>query len=135
MTRTIVTIYTMWHIVITIDVAISDGIQVVVLGDVSMGDGIQGVILGNVAMGMVVIGLRWFVRGSDVVVGKWHGDGRALVIGSWSLLLLGPWQPRPVQEFRGQEGEGNGQGDSPGGHGCWGRRCGHFNLHHRNSVH
>ena len=70
-----------------------------------MGEGIHVVILGDVAMGigarMVVVGLRWFVGGSDVAVGKWHGDGRALVIGSWSSLLLGPWQPRPVQAFRG----------------------------------
>ena len=73
------------------------------------------VVLGDVAMGigarMVVVGLRRFVGGGDVAVGEWHGHGRALVIGGWSSLLLGPWQPRPVRAFRGQEGEGNGQGD------------------------
>jgi len=47
---------------------------------------------------MVVVGLRWFVRGGDVAVGKWRGDGQALVIGGWLLLLLGPWQPRPVRD-------------------------------------
>jgi len=60
---------------------------------------------------MVVVGLWRFVGGSDVAVGEWHGDGWALVIGGWSLLLLGSWQLCPVWEFRGQEGEGNGQGD------------------------
>jgi len=60
---------------------------------------------------MVVVGLRRFVGGSDVAVGELHGDGQVLVIGSWSSLLLGPWQLRPVQAFRGREGEGNGQGD------------------------
>jgi len=68
---------------------------------------------------VVVVGLLWFVEGGDVAVGKWHGDGQALVTGSWSLLLLGLWQLHPVRVFRGQEGEGNGWGDSPGGHGYW----------------
>ena len=91
----------MWHVVITIDVAMGDGIQVVILSD------------------MVIVGLLCFVEGGDVAVGKWHGDGRALVTGCWSSLLLGPWQLHPVQVFRGQEGEGNGQGNSPGDHGYW----------------
>jgi len=54
-----------------------------------------------------------------MAVGKWRGDGRPLVTGRWSSLLRGLWQPHPVQVFRGQEGEGNGWGDSPGGHGYW----------------
>jgi len=101
MTRTVITIWMMWHVVITIDVAMGDGIQVVILGDV------------------VVIGLLCFVKGGDVVVGKWCGDGQVLVTGRWSSLLLGLWQPCPVQVFRGQEGEGNGWGNSPGDHGYW----------------
>jgi len=60
---------------------------------------------------MVVVGLRRFVGGGNVAVGEWHGDGRALVIGGWSSLLLGPWQLHPVWAFRGREGEGDGQGD------------------------
>jgi len=76
-----------------------------------MGDGIQMVVLGDV----VAVGLLCFVEGGDVAVGNWHRDGWALVTGCWSLLLLEPWQPCPVQVFRGQEGEGNGRGNSPGG--------------------
>jgi len=68
---------------------------------------------------VVVVWLLQFVKGSDVAVGKWRGDGRVLVTGRWSLLLQGLWQLLPVRVFRGQEGEGNGQGDSLGGHGYW----------------
>ena len=52
MMHTVITVYIMWHVIVTIDVAVSDGIWVVVLGDVAMGNGIQGVVLGDVAMGM-----------------------------------------------------------------------------------
>ena len=47
----------------------------------------------------------WVVVDGDVVEGDWPGDGRALVAGRWSLLLLGPWQLCPVPVFRGGEGE------------------------------
>jgi len=50
---------------------------------------------------VIIVGLLWFVEDSDVVEGKWPGDGWALVAGRWSLLLLGPWQPHPVPLFRG----------------------------------
>jgi len=83
-----------------------------------MGDGIWVVVLGDVAMGL---GPRWSSFGccglSRAVTWGWASG--ALVTGRWSSLLRGPWQPLPVRVFRGQEGEGNGRGDSPGGHGYW----------------
>jgi len=54
-----------------------------------------------------------------MAVGKWRGGGWALVTGRWLSLLLGLWQRHPVRVFRGQEGEGNGRGNSPGGRGYW----------------
>jgi len=78
-----------------------------------MGDGIRMVVLSDV----VAVGLLCFVEGGDVAVGNWRRDGQALVTGCWSLLLLEPWQLHPVRVFRGQEGEGNGWGNSLGGHG------------------
>ena len=69
---------TTWHVVVTIDVARGAGIRVVVLGDVAMAR--WG--LGH---------RRWVVEDGDVAEGEWRGDGRALVVGCWSSLLLGPW--------------------------------------------
>ena len=57
----------MWHIVVTIDMAVSDGILVVILGDVAMGNGIQGVILSDVAMGM---GPGWLSLGCGGLWGR-----------------------------------------------------------------
>ena len=54
---------------------------------------------------VIIVGLLQFVEDGDVVEGEWPGNGRVLVAGCWSLLLLGPWQPRPVLVFRGGEGE------------------------------
>jgi len=39
---------------------------------------------------VIIVGLLQFVKDGDVAVGEWHGDGRSLVAGHWSLLLLGP---------------------------------------------
>jgi len=43
MTHTVVTVWTMWHIVVTIDVARGAGIRVVILGDVAMALGPQNI--------------------------------------------------------------------------------------------
>ena len=63
--------------------------------------------------------LLWFVEDGDVAVGKWGGNGQALVADCWSSLLLEPWQRRPFRVFRGRQRNGNGCGDSPGGSGNW----------------
>jgi len=67
-THTIVTVWTTWHVIFTIDVAMGNGIWVVILSDV------------------VAFGLLCFVEGSDMAVGNSRRDGWALVTGHWSLL-------------------------------------------------
>jgi len=78
-TCTVITVLMTWHVVVTSDMA--------------MGGGIRWSSL--VMWQWHWAWLLWFVEDGDMAVGKWGGNGRALVADRWSSLLLGPWQRRP----------------------------------------